>query len=342
VRPLSGEGGGSEGGGEGGEDGVAAATGVAAAIDGRFGFTLLNIGLANDGIVHPSKIPSAIDIDIAQAIALRNPRVSQQLRETGRVTFELTYLIQEHGPVASVICSCSTHASSAGAFEAEGCALFAAARDLSAPPPLSRRTPLPPLLPHPPLRSRALFQGEVPPDLIQLKVLLDGVEPDGLSRAFKDFHKTGRQHSISYFKQFEVSGQAARAPVFASDIARRAPLARDVRCPECGHLWTPDEAVRVLGPEHTAKNVEMRMWRCNPDALCSRASQRRRGIRSAPADAVCPWCGQTFHGKSRSKAEQSLARHQGEVPGIPRSAKCIAFERDAAVAQAVRDAEGRE
>jgi len=318
VRPLSGEGGGSEGGGEGGEDGVAAATGVAAAIDGRFGFTLLNIGLANDGIVHPSKIPSAIDIDIAQAIALRNPRVSQQLRETGRVTFELTYLIQEHGPVASVICSCSTHASSAGAFEAEGCALFAAARDL------------------------ALFQGEAPPDLIQLKVLLDGVDPDGLSRAFKDFHKTGRQHSISYFKQFEVSGQAARAPVFASDIARRAPLARDVRCPECGHLWTPDEAVRVLGPEHTATAVEFRMRRCTPDALCSRPSQRRRGIRSAPADAVCPWCGQTFHGKSRSKAEQSLARHQGEVPGIPRSAKCIAFERDAAVAQAVRDAEGRE
>ena len=164
----------SEGVGEGGEDGVAAATGVAAAIDGRFGFTLLNIGLSNDDIVHPSKIPSAVDIDAAQAIALRNPRVSQQLRETGRVTFELTYLIPGHGPVASVICSCSTHASSAGAFEAEGCALFAAARDLSAPPPLSRRTPLPPLLPHPPLRSRALFQGEVPPDLIQLKARRSG------------------------------------------------------------------------------------------------------------------------------------------------------------------------
>ena len=94
----------------------------------------------------------------------------------------------------------------------------------------------------------------------------------------------------------------------------------------------------MLGPEHTATAVRHRMRRCNPDALCSRPSQRRLGIRSAPADAVCPTCGQTFHGTS---AECSLARHQGEVAGIPRSAKCIAFERDAAAAQAVRDAERR-
>ena len=121
-----------------------------------------------------------------------------------------------------------------------------------------------------------------------------------------------------------------------------APLARDVTCPACGFRWTPAVAVRVLGQEHTAAAVDKRMERCTPDALCSRASQRRRGIRSAPADAVCPWCGQTFHAASRARAEHSLARHQGEVPGIPRSTKCIAFERDAAAAQAVRDAEGRE
>lgn len=98
----------------------------------------------------------------------------------------------------------------------------------------------------------------------------------------------------------------------------------------------------MFGREHMATAVECRMRRCTPDAQCSRTSQRRRGIRSAPADAVCPWCGQTFHAASRYRAEQSLARHQGEVAGIPRSAKCIAFERDAAAAQAVRDAERRE